>query len=148
MPRQFIGDVVAAAVPAALLSGIPSTLYAWWSGGDLLEATRAAGAMLLRASASDAALVAAAMVVHAFITVFWIAAMRWLLPPRHVLAGAIAASLAIAFLDLKLIAPLFFPEVAALAFGPQLADHLAFGAIAGYVLRLRYRRRERQAARS
>ena len=41
----------------------------------------------------------------------------------------------IALLDLRAIAPLFFPEVAALPFGPQLADHLAWGAVVGIVLR-------------
>jgi hypothetical protein len=36
--------------------------------------------------------------------------------------------------DLRLIAPRFFPEVAALEFWPQMADHLVWGACFGLVL--------------
>jgi hypothetical protein len=47
--------------------------------------------------------------------------------------SALAASVAIALVDLRLIAPALFPEVAALEFWPQLADHLMWGACVGVV---------------
>jgi hypothetical protein len=42
--------------------------------------------------------------------------------------------------DLRLIAPAFFPAVAALDFWPQLADHVAWGVSYGVTLALRTRR--------
>jgi hypothetical protein len=138
-------DAIAAAAAAALLSGIPSTLYAWWTGADPMEATRAAGAMLIPAGSGGRALFLAAALVHGALSLFWALLFAWLLPRRHTVAWAIAASGAIALLDLRIIARVFFPEVYALAFWPQLADHLAFGASAGAVLA--WRRRGRLAAR-
>jgi len=108
---------------ATLLSGIPSTLYALLSGGDVMEATRAAGAMAGRPDS----LVAAAL-VHFAVSAFWAVVLWRLLPARYTAFWAVLASAAIALLDLKLIAPAFFPEVAALAFWPQFADHLMWGA--------------------
>lgn len=113
---------------ATLLSGIPSTVYALLTGGDPTEATRAAGAMLLSSENSFEKLLLAATLVHALVSLFW-AVVLWLtLPRRHTMLWALLASAAIALLDLRLIAPAFFPEVAALAFWPQLADHLMWGA--------------------
>jgi hypothetical protein len=112
---------------ATLLSGIPSTLYALLTGGDPLEATRAAGAMISRPDS-----IAAAALVHSSISLFW-ALLLWLvLPYRNTMLCALLASAAIAILDLKMIAPIFFPEVAALAFWPQFADHLMWGACVGF----------------
>ncbi len=51
-----------------------------------------------------------------------------------------SAAAAIGLLDLRVIAPLFFPEVAALAFWPQMADHLMWGACVGVVLQVRWKR--------
>jgi hypothetical protein len=119
---------------ATLFSGIPSTLYALLTGGDPLEATRAAGAMI---SMPDS--IGAAAVVHASVSLFW-ALLLWLvLPYRNTALWALAASAAIAVLDLKMIAPVFFPEVAALDFWPQVADHLMWGACVG--LAFQYGRR-------
>ena len=132
-------ELLRAWVLATLLSGIPSTLHALATGGDPTEATRAAGAMLLPSETDFRKLLAAAAVVHPLVSLFW-AVVLWLaLPRRHTLFWALAASMAIALLDLRLIAPAFFPEVAALAFWPQFADHLMWGACAG--LALQHRRR-------
>ncbi|HEY8251035.1 MAG TPA: hypothetical protein VIG70_10540 [Burkholderiales bacterium] len=61
-------------------------------------------------------------------SLFW-AVVLWLaLPRRRTMLWALLASAAIALIDLRLIAPAFFPEVAALAFWPQFADHLMWGA--------------------
>jgi hypothetical protein len=73
-------------------------------------------------------------VVHCSVSAFWTVVFGALLPPRHVVAWALAGSAAVALLDLRLIAPLFFPSVAALAFWPQFADHLAWGVLLGATL--------------
>lgn len=119
---------------ATLLSGIPSTLYALLTGGDPLEATRAAGAMI-----SLPGSIAAAALVHASVSLFWSVVLWVALPYRHTTLWALVASIAIALLDLRLIAPVFFPEVAALEFWPQLADHLAWGACLGLTFQKRRR---------
>ena len=122
---------------ATLLSGIPSTLYAFATGGDPLEATRAAGAMLLPSETALPKLLIAAGVVHAIVSLFWTVVLGFALPRRYVAAWAVLASMAIAILDLRIVAPGFFPEVAALAFWPQFADHLMWGACFGLTLQLR-----------
>ena len=134
-------DALAAGACAAIVSAIPSTLYAWWTGGDVMEATRAAGAMLIASDSSDAELFSAAAVVHIFVSAFWSAVLTWLLPRERTMMWAIARARRIALLDLRVIAPLFFPEVYALPFWPQFADHLAFGATLGAVLQWRFRQR-------
>lgn len=144
--RSFAADIIASGTAAAILGGIPSTVYALVMGADPLEATRAAGAMLVDPASADAMLIAAAAVAHLGVNFFWAILLAWLLPRRHVLAWALLAAVAIALIDLRVIAPLFFPEVHALAFGPQLADHLAWGAALGGVLAWRWRCRGGQPA--
>lgn len=136
-------DAVIAGGSAALLSGLPSTLYALMTGADAMEATRAAGAMLISAGSSDSALFAAAAVVHLSVSAFWTAVLVPVLPQRHTTFWAVVALAAVAVLDLQLIGRLF-PEILALPFGPQFVDHLAFGAVLGGVLE--YRRRQRSPA--
>jgi len=51
---------------------------------------------------------------------------------RGIVRGAVAG-LAIAALDLGLVGP-HFPRVHALPLWPQIADHLAYGTIVGFVL--------------
>jgi hypothetical protein len=132
-------DLFYAWLLATLLSGIPSTLYALLTDGDATEAIRAAGAMLLRSEIAFPKLFASAAVVHAAVSMFWASVLWFALPFRRTTLWALAASAAIALLDLKIIAPVFFPEVAALAFWPQLADHLMWGACVGLTLEYRYR---------
>ena len=119
---------------ATLLSGLPSTAWALLTGGDPLEATRGAGAMLLPSETDLWRLLAAAALVHGLVSFFWALVLWWLLPYRHTMLWALLASVAIALIDLRLIAPAFFPEVAALEFWPQLADHLMWGACVGFAL--------------
>jgi hypothetical protein len=126
---------------ATLLSGLPSTLYALSTGNDVWEATRAAGAMLLPSNASLSKLVLAAAVVHSTVSLFWAIVLAHSLPRRRIGLSAIAASVAIALLDLLVIAPMYFPEVAALDFWPQLADHIMWGAAFGLTLELLHKRR-------
>ncbi|HKO67903.1 MAG TPA: hypothetical protein VJU53_08870 [Burkholderiaceae bacterium] len=136
-------DALVAGAFAALLSGIPSTLYAWATGGDVMEATRAAGAMLIPATSAERELVIAAAIVHINVSLFWTAVLVVLLPHRHIFIGSIVALAFIAILDLRVIGQLF-PEIRALSFWPQFADHLAFGAVLGGVLA--YRRRHLSAS--
>jgi hypothetical protein len=105
---------------ATVLGGIPSTAWALLTGADPLEATRAAGAMVGRPDS-----IAAAAAVHLAVSAFW-SVVLWL--TLRSAWWAVPASALIAMLDLRVIAPLFFPEVAALAFWPQFADHLMWGA--------------------
>lgn len=124
-------DLLYAWLLATLLSGIPSTLHALVTGGDPTEATRAAGAMLLPSETDFKTLLAAAAIVHPTVSLFWTLALWILLPHRRTLLWALIASVAIALIDLRLIAPAFFPRVAALAFWPQFADHLMWGTCIG-----------------
>src|SRR2546423_674821 len=78
--REWVIDVLVASAWAALLSSFPSTLYALFTDGDPLEATRAAGAMLISYASSDTDLILAAAVVHVAITLFWAFLIAWLLP--------------------------------------------------------------------
>lgn len=130
-------DLLYAWLIATVFSGLPSTLHALVTGADPLEATRAAGAMLVPLDAGTPTLVAAAAVVHPAVSLFWTAVFAWLLPRRHVALWAVAGSAAVALLDLRVIAPLVFPSVAALPFWPQFADHLLWGALLGGTLQAR-----------
>jgi hypothetical protein len=139
--RHLWIDALLAGACAALLSGIPSTLYVWWTGQDVMEATRAAGAMLISVESSDTRLFWSAAVVHAVVSMFWATVLAWVLPRKRTLVWALVASAGIAVLDLRVIGRVF-PEIHALAFWPQFADHLAYGAVVGAVLQWRWRRRE------
>jgi hypothetical protein len=133
-------DLFYAWLVATLFSGAPSTLYALLTDADPLEATRAAGAMIATAGATPLQLFMAAGLVHAAISLFWTLVFGFMLPRRHVLAWALLGSAAVALLDLRVIAPLVFPSVAALPFWPQLADHLMWGGLLGSTLQFRTRR--------
>ena len=98
--------VLRAAVWAAALSGIPSTVHALATGRDPLEAAYAAGTILLPGETRPQRLLAAAVPVHLGISIGWTVA-----------------------LDLGLLGRLF-PRIRALPVAAQLADHAAFGAIA------------------
>jgi hypothetical protein len=136
-------DLVAAWLVATVFSGAPSTLHALATGGDPWEATFAAGRMLAD-STSAPALFAAAAVVHPLVSAFWTAVAAAVLPVRHTTLAATVFAAAVGLLDLRLIAPHWFPEVAALAFWPQLADHLMWGACLGGTLQaLAWRRGSR-----
>ena len=122
---------------ATVFSGLPSTIHALAIGADPLEATLAAGRMLLPHETATAPLVAAAAVVHPVVSAFWAFLFARLLPARHTTAWAVAGALAVGLLDLRVIAPAFFPAVAALPFWPQMADHAMWGALLGATLQCR-----------
>jgi hypothetical protein len=138
--RFELRDLFQAWLMATLFSGLPSTLYALATGGDPLEATRAAGAMLLPLASDTATLVAAATLVHLTVSLFWAAIFGALLPRQRITCWALIGAAAVAVFDLRVIAPLLFPAVAKLAFWPQFADHLMWGALLGATLGYRQTR--------
>jgi hypothetical protein len=127
------GPGVTAGAVGALLGGIPSTVHALATGRDPLEATYAAGTILLPREERHARLLMAAAVAHGGISLLWGVVLARTLPRRHpVLAGA-AAGLAIAALDLGVVGRRV-PRIHDLPLGPQVADHVAYGAAVGAVL--------------
>jgi hypothetical protein len=125
-------DVFCAWAVATLLSGIPSTLYSWATGRDVLEATRAAGTMLLSEKSSSFALFLAAAVVHCSISLFWSIIFISILPDKRVILCSVTGAIVIGVFDLRIIGPLF-PEIIRLPFWPQMADHVFWGASLGTV---------------
>ena len=123
--------VLGTAAWAAALSGIPSTAHALATGRDPFEATCAAGTILLPQETGRRRLLAAAVPVHLGISLFWTAVLRRA-GVRGARRGAVAG-LAIAAVDLGVVGRRF-PRISALPLAPQLADHAAFGAIAGLLL--------------
>src|SRR5439155_1517772 len=76
------------------------------------------------------ALLAAAVPAHLAVSLGW----AFVLPRRAGVAGGALAGLAIAALDLGVLAR-WFPRVRALPLGPQVADHVVYGAVVGWALR-------------
>ena len=131
-------DGLTAGFVAAILSGLPSTFWSLAARRDPLEATIAAGSLLLPSERRRALLVAAAVPVHLSLSLGWALVLARVLPRgRETTAGAVAG-LGIAALDLGVIGRRF-PRIRALPLLPQVADHLAFGATVGYVLDRRRR---------
>lgn len=96
--------------------------------------------MLIPPSSSFPELLIAAALVHGVVSLVWASVLVIFLPRRHTVVAAVVAAAFIALLDLLVIAPLLFPEVAALAFWPQFADHVMWGLAVGTALRWRWRR--------
>lgn len=94
---------------------------------NLLESTRAAGTLLGKRS------VVRGGVAHAVITLWWTAVLDVALPRRRPVVEGAAAGLAIAALDLGLVARRY-PAIRALDQLPQVLDHLAFGVVAATAL--------------
>jgi hypothetical protein len=90
------------------------------------------------AEASDLRLFASGVAVHEAISLGWGAVLGVVLPRRSSVAWGAAAGLAIAGLDLGIVGRRF-PEIRALPALPQVADHLAYGALVGAVLACRVR---------
>ncbi|MGH3071454.1 MAG: hypothetical protein ACRDNB_04175 [Gaiellaceae bacterium] len=128
--------VLRAAAWAAGLSGIPSTAHALATGRDPLEAVHAAGTILLPGETRPLRLAAAAVPVHLALSLAWTIVLDRA-GVRGAARGALAG-LAIAAIDLG-VAGRRIPRIRALPVLPQIADHAAFGAVAG---RLLSRRRE------
>jgi len=123
---------VPAGAVAAVVSGIPSTAHALLTGADVLAATKAAGTLL--PGRRDRPGVAAGLVAHVVVSAVWTGVLAAIARHHRLGAGGGAvAGLAIAALDLG-IAARAYPAVRALPRGPQILDHLVFGAVTGALL--------------
>jgi hypothetical protein len=122
--------VVIAGAAAATFSGLPSTLHALATGGDLLQATRAAATLVPGRRG-----VVAGAVVHVVVSAGWTAALA-AVDRRHRLGllGGGAAGMLIAAFDLE-VAGRANPAIRSLPRLPQWLDHVAFGVIVGALLR-------------
>jgi hypothetical protein len=140
-------DGLAAGAVAAIVSGAPSTLLAIVTRSSPLEATLAAGTLLLPRERRPLVLALAAVPVHLALSLGWALALAALLPRRREAVWGGAGGLAIAALDLGLVGRRH-PRIRALPQLPQVLDHLAFGAAVGAVLSARRRSRASRRARS
>jgi hypothetical protein len=118
---------------AASVSGLPSTAYSLAAGRDPLEATKAAGTLVLGEGAPPLALVAAALPTHLALSFAWAAVLERTLPRRRRVLWGSVAGLAIAALDLAVIGRRY-PAIRRLALVPQLADHVLYGVSVALVL--------------
>ena len=115
---------------AGALSGVPSTVHAVATGGSPFDALRAAGTLLLADDASSSAHAAAGVVAHGAISLGWGVVLAAVLPRRRTVVWGALAGLAVAGLDLGVLARRW-PRIRALPLLPQVADHIAYGAIVG-----------------
>ena len=139
---DLLTDAVAAGAVASVLSGVPSTTHALLHGDNPLEASLAAGTLLLGKNERRAArLLPAALLAHGALSVGWALALAALPPRRLTLQWSAVAGLAIAALDLGVIGRRY-PRIRALPLAPQVLDHLAYAATVAVVLRRRRATRE------
>jgi hypothetical protein len=138
VPRSFLDDALAAGLVGAICAAIPSTAWSLARGDDVLDGARAAGSMLLHHERRTPVLLLAAAPVHLALSVGWAGALAAALPHRAEPVWGALAGLAIAALDLAVIGRRI-PAIRALPQGRQWADHVAYGATVGLVLRARRR---------
>jgi hypothetical protein len=134
--RPPLPDALAAGAVAGLASGAPSTLHALLTGRDPLEASLAAGTLLLAHERRRARLLAAAAVAHVTLSLGWAVVLAAVLPRRRATASAAAAGLAIAALDLGLVGR-HVERIRALPLAPQVLDHVAYAVTVAVVLERR-----------
>ncbi|HVK19770.1 MAG TPA: hypothetical protein VM677_00250 [Actinokineospora sp.] len=131
-------DALVAGTVAGCLSGLPSTVWALLTRADPLEATLAAGSILLPRETRRGRLLISAVIAHAGLSLGWAQVIDRLPRGRPIAVGALAG-LAIAALDLGVVGRRF-PRVRALPIGPQVADHVAYGVVVALVLRSQSRK--------
>jgi hypothetical protein len=129
---DFRTGLLAGAI-AGVVSGAPSTIHALVTRRSPLDAVRAAGTLLLPDDAPPRRLAAAGVAAHGAISLGWGVVLATALPRRRAALWGALAGLVIAAVDLGVLARRR-PGIRALPVLPQIADHVAFGAIAGAVL--------------
>ena len=112
----------------AVLSGVPSTACAADEPRSA-DGQRCRLALLLRTE-TRTPLLAAATVAHLGLSLGWAVVLRSVVPERNGAAWGALGGLAIAALDLGVIGRRF-PRIHALPLLPQVADHVAYGAVVG-----------------
>lgn len=110
------------------------------TGRSPVDALRAAGTLLLADAAPPSAQAAAGVVAHGAISLGWGVVLAAVLPRRQAVVWGALAGLAIAGLDLGVLGRRW-PRIRALPTVPQVADHVAFGALVGAVFSRAGRRR-------
>jgi hypothetical protein len=140
LASDLLEDALVAGVAASVLSGVPSTSHAILAGIDPLEASLAAGTLLLPHEQRASRLLPAAIIAHGALSLGWALVLAAALPRRRTVAWAVLAGLGIAALDLGVVGRRF-PRIRELALAPQVLDHVAYGATVGYVLSRRRGRR-------
>lgn len=125
---------------AAVLSGAPSTVHALATGRSPFDAVEAAGTLLLPDDAPPSARATAGLIAHGAISLGWGVVLAAVLPRRRTVVWGALAGLAIAGLDLGVLGRPW-PRIGALPTAPQVADHVAFGALVGAVVSRAGRRR-------
>jgi hypothetical protein len=126
--RPVAARTLVAGAVAGVVSGVPSTITALVSGTDPVAATRAAGSLL------GSPTVPAGVAAHTMLSLGWALVLARLLPRRLTALWGAVAGLAIAAVDLG-VAGRRFPRIRELPLLPQVADHVAYGAVVGAVLR-------------
>jgi hypothetical protein len=122
-----------AGMVAGVLSGAPSTVLAVATGRSPFDAVQAAGTLLLPDDAEPASLTAAGVAAHGAISLGWGVVLTALLPRRRTVVWGALAGLVIAGIDLGVLGRRW-PRIRALPAAPQVADHVAFGALVGAVV--------------
>ncbi len=118
---------------AGAASVVPSAVHALARGRPWTLSERAAGNLVLPASTPPARLAGVGSVVRAAVALNWgLVLSRWL-DRRHPIAHGLAAGLALFGFQYLLVGRRR-ELVRALPPGPQVADHLVFGAVAGAAL--------------
>ena len=138
--EEALRDALAAGAVAAIVSGAPSTLHALVTGGRPLEASLAAGTLVLAGERRRGRLLLAATGVHIVLSLGWALVLTTILPRRRTPCFGALAGLAIAGLDLGVVGQRI-DRIRRLPQAPQVADHLAYGATVGAVLSVRRSRR-------
>jgi hypothetical protein len=115
---------------AGALSGLPSTVHAVATGRSPFDALQAAGTLLLTDDAPSSAQAGAGVVAHSAISLGWGVVLAAVLPRRRAVVWGALAGLGIAALDLGVLARRW-SRIRALPTLPQVADHIAYGAIVG-----------------
>jgi hypothetical protein len=122
-----------AGMVAGLLSGAPSTMHAVATGRSPFDAVQAAGTLLLPDDAAPPSLTAAGVAAHGAISLGWGVVLTAVLPRRRTVVWGALAGLVIAGIDLGVLGRRW-PRIRALPAAPQVADHIAFGALVGAVV--------------
>ncbi|MDP8958816.1 MAG: hypothetical protein M3N51_06370 [Actinomycetota bacterium] len=126
-------DGLVAGAVGGVISGVPSTLHALVRRGRPIEATLAAGSLLLPRENRLLPLVLAALPVHLAVSLGWGVVLSAGLPGKATAAWGALAGLGIAAFDLGVVGRRF-PRLRELTLGPQLVDHLLYGWAVGAVL--------------
>jgi hypothetical protein len=123
--------ILEGAAVASLLSGAPSVATAL-AGGSVrsaleyaIDATRAVGTL----SPSGRPGFVRGAVIHTAISVAAAELLGLTLPRERSIAWGAVGGLLLGVVNVGVIARLFYPAIAELALGPQIADNIAFGVV-------------------